>query len=189
LTINDIPIEFRIILFEMKKLSEEKYKGYGNICVGALFFLRFFCPSILSPQNFEILFDIPNNFARRSLILIAKIIQLLANDVKLESEHFFKGLFYLFIELEKYLIPFFSLINDNREKFNDFLNNISKIDQNDYDTYINDSNYLFNNINDNLILRSLLSLQDYFFESRKKFIEEKRDVPSEFDDVYKTLIY
>jgi len=44
--------------------------------------LRFFCPGVVSPENYGIVEKVPPTNARRSLVLIAKNIQNMANEVQ-----------------------------------------------------------------------------------------------------------
>jgi hypothetical protein len=159
----------------MNVISEEKFPGLGSICVGAIFFLRFFCPAIISPQNFDILNAIPNTNARRTLILIAKIIQLLANNMKLEKESFIK---------EPFLIPFLEMMKRNKDNLDKFTLNISTYDQGSFDY----RNVEFKNYDENLVLISLLSLQDYFFDAEKLLLKEKKIIDDDFIQIKNSLL-
>ncbi len=55
----------------------------NNIClfcsINSFIFLRLICPAILNPRQFNLINEIPSETASRSLILIAKSLQNLAN--------------------------------------------------------------------------------------------------------------
>jgi len=77
----DVPSELRAILHHVtnsvaRKFEEAKYKA-----VGGFIFLRFIVPAITTPHVYG-LFDEPANEAcQRNLILLAKVLQNLANEV------------------------------------------------------------------------------------------------------------
>jgi hypothetical protein len=152
----------------------------NQLILGSIFFLRFLNPSFVSPQNFNLYNRIPNSNSRRTLIIISKIIQNLANGVTLNADNFKK---------ESYLITFFDIMNKNRNALFDFLskissfkyflqfNNIKDVDLNKNDDIENlkknkivdiKNNYKLNLNDDNTILRSLLTLQHFFISNEHK---------------------
>lgn len=60
----------------MKRFPEAKFTA-----VGAFVFLRFFCPAIVAPEVEGLVNVTPTKELRRGLLLIAKVIQNLANNV------------------------------------------------------------------------------------------------------------
>ena len=50
--------------------------------VSGFIFLRLLCPAILNPRNFNLIADTPSYNAARSLIMVAKCLQNLANLVE-----------------------------------------------------------------------------------------------------------
>lgn len=76
-----IPIPLREMFYTINVISEKKYKGAGVQSVGALLFLRLLCPSLVTPVEFGICKDRPKKNAIRTLILITKILQNVANRV------------------------------------------------------------------------------------------------------------
>ncbi|KAK6530362.1 hypothetical protein TWF694_003718 [Orbilia ellipsospora] len=77
------PIEVKKVLYHIRMCVEEKFGGilegptYSS--VSGFLFLRFFCPAIMNPKLFGILKDHPGPQAQRTLTLLAKSLQGLAN--------------------------------------------------------------------------------------------------------------
>eukprot|EP01104_Vermistella_antarctica_P011392 TRINITY_DN3174_c0_g1_i2.p1 TRINITY_DN3174_c0_g1~~TRINITY_DN3174_c0_g1_i2.p1 ORF type:complete len:1492 (-),score=397.22 TRINITY_DN3174_c0_g1_i2:2283-6758(-) len=80
---DDIPIGFRHICHTLATDVEHHFPGNDYMSVGGFIFLRFICPSIVTPANFGILpASRPiSRSQRRALILVSKIIQNLANYI------------------------------------------------------------------------------------------------------------
>ncbi|KAK6530725.1 hypothetical protein TWF281_007564 [Arthrobotrys megalospora] len=77
------PLEVKKILYHIRLCVEEKFGGiisgptYSS--VSGFLFLRFFCPAIMNPKMFGLLKDHPGTRAQRTLTLVAKSLQGLAN--------------------------------------------------------------------------------------------------------------
>ncbi|KAK6500377.1 hypothetical protein TWF481_010720 [Arthrobotrys musiformis] len=77
------PLEIKKVLYHIRACVEEKFGGilsgptYSS--VSGFLFLRFFCPAIMNPKMFGLLKDHPGTRAQRTLTLVAKSIQGLAN--------------------------------------------------------------------------------------------------------------
>lgn len=80
--------------------------------VGAFIFLRFFCPAIVAPDVEGLTSTTPSKEMRRGLLLIAKIIQNLANNV-------------LFGAKESYMFPLNDFLTQNIYRVTTFLREIS----------------------------------------------------------------
>lgn len=80
--------------------------------VGAFIFLRFFCPAIVAPEVEGLVPTPPSKEMRRGLLLIAKIIQNLANNV-------------LFGTKEPYMFPLNLFLVQNIHVVMGFLREIS----------------------------------------------------------------
>ncbi|KAK3343967.1 hypothetical protein B0T25DRAFT_584814 [Lasiosphaeria hispida] len=91
----------------MPRFSEAKYTA-----VGAFIFLRFFCPAIVAPEVEGLVATAPSKDMRRGLLLIAKVIQNLANNV-------------LFGAKEPYMFPLNQFLAQNIYKVTTFLREIS----------------------------------------------------------------
>lgn len=61
--------------------AERRFPDAKYTAVGAFIFLRFFCPAIVAPEVEGLVVVAPSKEIRRSLLLIAKIVQNLANNV------------------------------------------------------------------------------------------------------------
>ncbi|KAK6359056.1 hypothetical protein TWF696_000225 [Orbilia brochopaga] len=77
------PLEVKKILCHVRTCVEEKFgnmvEGPSYSSVSGFLFLRFFCPAIMNPKMFGILKDHPGAHAQRTLTLLAKSLQGLAN--------------------------------------------------------------------------------------------------------------
>jgi hypothetical protein len=76
--------------------------------VSGFIFLRFFCPAILGPKLFGLRDDVPDNTIGRTLTMVAKVLQNLANIVD-------------FGQKEPYLIDLNPFITENKERMKSFI--------------------------------------------------------------------
>src|ERR1700744_5773454 len=91
----------------MKRFPEAKFTA-----VGAFIFLRFFCPAIVAPDAEGLIPSAPSKEMRRGLLLIAKVVQNLANNV-------------LFGAKEPYMYPLNDFLSQNIFYVTGFLREIS----------------------------------------------------------------
>lgn len=91
----------------MKRFPEAKFTA-----VGAFIFLRFFCPAIVAPDAEGLISSAPSKEMRRGLLLIAKIVQNLANNV-------------LFGAKEPYMFRLNDFLTQNIYRVTTFLREIS----------------------------------------------------------------
>lgn len=91
----------------MKRFPDAKFTA-----VGAFIFLRFFCPAIVAPDAEGLINSVPSKEMRRGLLLIAKVIQNLANNV-------------LFGTKESYMSPLNNFLSQNIYHVTTFLREIS----------------------------------------------------------------
>ncbi|KAI1000061.1 hypothetical protein K3495_g8136 [Podosphaera aphanis] len=77
------PSELRRVLKYIRAVAEDRYGDFlrtvAYTSVSGILFLRFFCPALLNPKLFGLLKDNPQAKAQRTLTLIAKGLQALAN--------------------------------------------------------------------------------------------------------------
>jgi hypothetical protein len=77
------PPELRQILKYIRAVAEDRYGDFLRTVVytsvSGFLFLRFFCPALLNPKLFGLLRDHPQSKAQRTLTLVAKSLQALAN--------------------------------------------------------------------------------------------------------------
>eukprot|EP01087_Luapelamoeba_hula_P003797 TRINITY_DN1364_c1_g1_i6.p1 TRINITY_DN1364_c1_g1~~TRINITY_DN1364_c1_g1_i6.p1 ORF type:complete len:802 (-),score=89.12 TRINITY_DN1364_c1_g1_i6:88-2493(-) len=75
-----LPADMREVLAYVHDEVAGVVPGEEFKALGAFLFLRFFCPALLAPQYFGLLEEAPLPTAQRQLILLAKVLQNLAND-------------------------------------------------------------------------------------------------------------
>jgi len=75
------PERMKSVCYFLRVATEKKYPTAVNRVLGGFIFLRFFCPAIVAPENYAIVEKVPPLNARRSLVLIAKNLQNMANEI------------------------------------------------------------------------------------------------------------
>jgi len=88
-SVSTCPQELREICRHLAENVEKKFPDAKEKAVGAIIFLRLLCPAILSPENFGLVDEPPSIEARRHLILVAKVIQNLANGIEFGNKEQF----------------------------------------------------------------------------------------------------
>ncbi|RKP21597.1 Rho GTPase activation protein, partial [Rozella allomycis CSF55] len=115
------------VCHSLGRIVEEKFKDYKKHAIGGFIFLRFISPAITTPDVFGLVeLNSINKSTRRGLVLIAKLIQNLANSSLLvQKEEFIKGMNEL---LEMFKSPFDEFL-DSFNEFNKEIKNVTpKID-------------------------------------------------------------
>lgn len=107
-----VPTSFRDICNIITSTVTSKFPEAKFTAVGAFIFLRFFCPAIVAPDSEGLIPAIPTKEMRRGLLLIAKVIQNLANNV-------------LFGAKEPYMYPLNDFLTTNIVRITKFLREIS----------------------------------------------------------------
>ncbi|KFA64319.1 hypothetical protein S40285_02937, partial [Stachybotrys chlorohalonatus IBT 40285] len=107
-----IPASFRKICSIISDAVLPRFPDAKYTAVGAFVFLRFFCPAIVAPDVEGLVGTPPSKEMRRGLLLIAKVIQNLANNV-------------LFGAKEPYMYPLNHFLTQNIYKVTAFLREIS----------------------------------------------------------------
>ncbi|KAI8630826.1 GTPase [Xylariaceae sp. FL1651] len=108
----NIPLSFRKICSIISAAVMPRFQEAKYTAVGAFIFLRFFCPAIVAPESEKLVDEPPSKEMRRGLLLIAKVIQNLANNV-------------LFGAKEPYMYPLNDFLTKNIYKVTTFLREIS----------------------------------------------------------------
>ncbi|KAI3341615.1 GTPase [Ustulina deusta] len=108
----NIPPSFRKICSIISTAVMPRFQEAKYTAVGAFIFLRFFCPAIVAPESEKLVNEPPSKEMRRGLLLIAKVIQNLANNV-------------LFGAKEQYMYPLNDFLTLNIYKVTTFLREIS----------------------------------------------------------------
>jgi hypothetical protein len=112
------PAELRQILKYIRAVAEDRYGDFLRTVpytsVSGFLFLRFFCPALLNPKLFGLLRDHPNPKAQRTLTLIAKSLQVLAN-------------LSTFGQKEAWMEPMNRFLATNRQAVKDFIDDVCSI--------------------------------------------------------------
>ncbi|KAI0121575.1 GTPase [Hypoxylon sp. NC0597] len=108
----NIPPSFRKICSIISSAVMPRFQEAKYTAVGAFIFLRFFCPAIVAPEAENLVEVPPSKEMRRGLLLIAKVIQNLANNV-------------LFGAKEPYMYPLNDFLTQNIYRVTTFLREIS----------------------------------------------------------------
>lgn len=115
--LNNIPYGIRWICKQIKHLTKRKFPDASDqvICslIGAFFFLRFINPAIVTPSGYMLIEGTPGEYPRRTLTLIAKLLQNLVNK---PTHH-----------KEPYITPLQPFIDSNSARLNKFLNDICEV--------------------------------------------------------------
>ncbi|KAL1412978.1 RasGAP protein [Vanrija albida] len=112
-----VPYGIRWICKQIRSLTRRKYPDASDasMCslIGGFFFLRFINPSIVTPQAYMLVMETPARHPRRTLTLIAKMLQNLANKPSYSKEEYMMS-----------LNPF---VEQNKMMINQFLNNLCEV--------------------------------------------------------------
>ncbi|KAL1897570.1 Ras GTPase activating protein ira2 [Ceratocystis pirilliformis] len=108
----NIPPCFRKICSIISSAVLPRFPDAKYTAVGAFIFLRFFCPAIVAPDVEGIISNPPSKEMRRGLLLIAKVVQNLANNV-------------LFGAKEPFMFPLNDFLTENIYRVTTFLREIS----------------------------------------------------------------
>jgi hypothetical protein len=115
---NRCPQELRLIFRHIRACAEDRYGDFLRTVkyssVSGFLFLRFFCAAVLNPKLFGLLKDHPKPRARRTLTLIAKSLQGLANMSTFGNK-------------ESWMEPMNAFLSSHRQEFKAYLDNICAI--------------------------------------------------------------
>ncbi|KAK3401657.1 hypothetical protein B0T20DRAFT_402298 [Sordaria brevicollis] len=115
-----LPAEIRHVLKYVRAVAEDRYGHFYLTAatvytsVSGFLFLRFICPAILNPKLFGLLRDHPKPRAQRTLTLIAKSIQALANLNIISKK-------------ETWMEPMNEFLQKQRQRFKDFADAVCAI--------------------------------------------------------------
>ncbi|KAL8775089.1 MAG: hypothetical protein Q9209_000568 [Squamulea sp. 1 TL-2023] len=112
------PPELRIIFRHIAACAEDRYGDFLRTItyssVSGFLFLRFFCPALLNPHLFGLLKDHPRPRAQRTLTLLSKTLNTLANLGTFGSK-------------EPWMEPMNGFLNTHRQEFKTFVDTICGI--------------------------------------------------------------
>ncbi|KAI9822120.1 MAG: glyceraldehyde-3-phosphate dehydrogenase 1 [Thelocarpon impressellum] len=115
--LEETPTGIRWICKQIRSLSRRKYPDVPDqvICtlIGGFFFLRFINPAIVTPRSYMLIDGTPADHPRRTLTLIAKMLQNLANKPSYAKEPYMAK-----------LQPF---VEQNKERVNKFLLDLCEV--------------------------------------------------------------
>jgi hypothetical protein len=109
-SVDNCSLPLRCMLEYTRKQVSKKFPEHHLRVVGGFYFLRFLCPALVCPEGFGV--PTPSPKSRRSLILVSKAIQNLANDVE-------------FGEKENYMVKVNPFIKTNQAVMWRFLENLA----------------------------------------------------------------
>ncbi|KAL5004180.1 hypothetical protein ScPMuIL_017636 [Solemya velum] len=101
---NTCPLVLRYICGCLQTSVMEKWPNDETVrtrVVGGFIFLRLLCPAILNPKSFNLIQETPSKMASRTLVLVAKALQNLANLVEFGAKESFMGVANSFIKENK----------------------------------------------------------------------------------------
>ncbi|KAI4260875.1 MAG: hypothetical protein LQ352_000030 [Teloschistes flavicans] len=115
--LDETPYGIRWICKQIRSLSKRKYPDAGDqtICtlIGGFFFLRFINPAVVTPRSYMLIDDTPSEHPRRTLTLVAKMLQNLANKPSYAKE--------------PYMAKLQPLIHQNKERVNKFMLDLCEV--------------------------------------------------------------
>ncbi|KAJ3121553.1 glyceraldehyde-3-phosphate dehydrogenase 1 [Physocladia obscura] len=104
-SIDEVPYGIRWICKNIRNLAKEKLPGSSEAAIasqiGGFFMLRFLNPAIVSPEEFLAIKEKPSDTTKRTLTLVAKVLQSLANNKVSSSKETYMAPFFPFIEAHK----------------------------------------------------------------------------------------
>ncbi|KAI8388819.1 Rho GTPase activation protein [Radiomyces spectabilis] len=112
-----VPYGIRWICKQIRSLTKRKNPNASELSVcsmiGGFFFLRFINPAIVTPRAYMLLDTAPGKHLRRTLTLIAKTLQNLANKPSYAKE--------------AYMLPTNPFVDANKQRINKFLNELCEV--------------------------------------------------------------
>ncbi|KAI9022331.1 Rho GTPase activation protein [Phycomyces nitens] len=112
-----VPYGIRWICKQIRSLTKRKSPNASefSVCsmIGGFFFLRFINPAIVTPRAYMLMDNVPGKHPRRTLTLIAKLLQNLANRPSYAKE--------------SYMLPTNPFVEANKQRINRFLNELCEV--------------------------------------------------------------
>lgn len=114
------PPELRQLFRHIRSCCEDRYGAFlrtvSYSSVSAFLFLRLLVPAILNPSLFGLLKEMPRPKSRRTLTMIAKSLQTLANMTTFGAK-------------EPWMEPMNAFLNSHRQEFKDYIDDVCGISQ------------------------------------------------------------
>ncbi|KAG9246187.1 Rho GTPase activation protein [Calycina marina] len=115
--LEETPYGIRWICKQIRSLTKRKYPDANDqvICtlIGGFFFLRFINPAIVTPKSYMLIDGTPDEKPRRTLTLIAKMLQNLANKPQYAKE--------------PYMAKLQGFVQGNKERVNKFMLDLCEV--------------------------------------------------------------
>ncbi|KAI8078788.1 uncharacterized protein BX664DRAFT_367193 [Halteromyces radiatus] len=128
------PPSFRSVCKMILEAVQPRFPESKYTAVGSFIFLRFFCPIIVSPESAGILAPgVITRDLRRGLLIIAKVIQNIANNI-------------LFGSKEVYMVILNDFVTENMYRVTSYLRTMSSVVDNDNNNNNNNNNASENDV-------------------------------------------
>jgi Ras GTPase-activating-like protein IQGAP2/3 len=116
-SLDQVPYGIRWICKQIRSLTKRKYPEATDLAVctqiGGFFFLRYINPAVVTPQAYMLIEGCPEEHPRRTLTMIAKMLQNLANKPSYAKE--------------PYMVHLAPFIDENKARMNAFLNRLCEV--------------------------------------------------------------
>ncbi|EGD73291.1 hypothetical protein PTSG_05007 [Salpingoeca rosetta] len=80
------PLSLALLTKDLFDLMEARFPGHGIVVIRSFVFLRLLCPALINPEAFNLLDSKPDPVHHQTLLMMAKLIQSLANFTGAASE-------------------------------------------------------------------------------------------------------
>ncbi|KAI1421210.1 GTPase [Xylaria sp. FL1777] len=163
--LDEAPYGIRWICKQIRSLTKRKYPEANDqvICtlIGGFFFLRFINPAIVTPKSYMLIDGMPAERPRRTLTLIAKMLQNLANKPSYAKEPYMAK-----------LSPF---IQQNKDRVNKFMLDLCEV-QDFYETLEMDKYVALtkNNLELSITLNEIYAMHGLIEKHRGELCKDER---------------
>jgi hypothetical protein len=151
---DDIPPQFRFILSHVKTEVAKKFPDRVYQSIGGMIILRYYTPAITASDEYGILKEEPSDSLLRTLVLVAKVLQNLANGT-------------LFGVKEEYMSTLNDFITENQERMNNYLDEISTPNEESMD----EAGFASSPLPKDVLEISLANIHRYMILNREEIIE------------------
>lgn len=157
-SLDQVPLGIRCICKMIWTLTKDYFPtappSLASSLIGSYFLLRFINPAIVSPHTFQLLPKAPSNCVRKTLTLLAKMLQMLATASPGSTQS-------QIITMR----PFQKWAQNNSVLMGKFFQDLTKVD----DSFINDLDYSTDNVRVSITPNELFSTQSLLFSFKNEF--------------------
>lgn len=111
-SVGDIPVQLLDMYATVREEVHAVYPNMARPVIAGLFFLRFLCPALITPEKYKLVTSPVTGKARRTLMLVSKVLQQLGSGQQFESK-------------ESYMEFLNPLLADRQVHMNTFLDRLS----------------------------------------------------------------